>query len=364
VEWVRPSANPLWVGRVFIFFCFVFMGLYLIALGYNWGPAFFGGPDSALITSSGEPVGGDFSHFYAGALLAYSGKAQEIYQDATLQTVLKETIGVRVIHRWPYPPTFILLVLPLALLPYLAALGVWLLVTLSGYLFVLWRIAPCSLTLWLALAFPGTFLNFNNGQNGFLSTFFLGGGLLLLERSPFVAGLSLGLMSYKPHLAVLIPVALLVGRCWWALVGAMVSAGGLALASCLILGPEVWHNFLSDIPVSVGNLTTNILPMEKVSSFYAAVRLAGGGQTLAIIVQALVMLACLVILVWVWRRNYQPWLRNAVLVTAVLLFTPHVFYYDLALLALPLAWLGKEIYLGGGKTLEKIVLFMCWLMPA
>jgi len=64
----------------------------------------------------------------------------------------------------------------------------------------------------LALAFPGTFQNFIQGQNGFLSAALLGGGLVILERFPLTGGMLLGALSYKPHLAALIPVALLAGR--------------------------------------------------------------------------------------------------------------------------------------------------------
>ena len=84
------------------------------------------------------------------------------------------------------------MILPLALLPYLASLVAWLLVTLSNYLLVIRRIAPHPLTPWLALAFPGTFQNFIQGQNGFLSAALLGGGLVILDRFPLTGGMLLG----------------------------------------------------------------------------------------------------------------------------------------------------------------------------
>jgi Glycosyltransferase family 87 len=48
---------------------------------------------------------------------------------------------------WHYPPSFLLLVWPLALLPYPVALAVWLGLTLALLLWVVERIAPHADTL-------------------------------------------------------------------------------------------------------------------------------------------------------------------------------------------------------------------------
>ena len=119
--------------------------------------------------------------------------------------------------------------------------------TLAGYLLIVRRIAPHHLIIWWALAFPGAFQNFGYGQNGFLSVILLGGGLLLLESNPFLGGLLLGLFSYKPHLAVLVPLALLAGRRWRALAGLLTGALGLALASLWVFGPDIWRVFLGSL---------------------------------------------------------------------------------------------------------------------
>ena len=56
---------------------------------------------------------------------------------------------------WHYPPTFHLVVLPLALLPYLAAYAAWVASTFAAFAWVVRRFAPRPETLWLLLAFPG-----------------------------------------------------------------------------------------------------------------------------------------------------------------------------------------------------------------
>ena len=60
---------------------------------------------------------------------------------------------------------------------------------LSG---VIRRIAPHRLTPFLFFGFPGVYVNFFYGQNGYLSTILLGGGLLLIDAHPFLGRSALG----------------------------------------------------------------------------------------------------------------------------------------------------------------------------
>jgi hypothetical protein len=159
-----------------------------------------------------RPLGADFSHYLLASALAHAGHPLTVYRAPEFIAALNAYFKVAYPIPWLYPPTFLLLIYPLAFLPYLASLDLWLAATLAAFLTVLRRIAPHPMTLWLALAFPGTFQNFFNGQNGFLTIALLGGGLYLLDQSPWAAGCLLGLVSYKPHLFVLVPVALIAAR--------------------------------------------------------------------------------------------------------------------------------------------------------
>ena len=123
---------------------------------------------------------------------------------------------------------FLAIVLPLALLPYNGALIVWTLVGLAAYLIVMWKIAPRRDTLWVALAFPGALLTILDGQNGLITAALFGGGLLLLERRPWVAGALFGLLCYKPQFGILLPLAFLAARQWRAAVGAALVVAAFA----------------------------------------------------------------------------------------------------------------------------------------
>jgi hypothetical protein len=66
---------------------------------------------------------------------------------------------------------------------------------------------------------------------------------------------------------------------------------------------------------------------------------------------------------YVWRLRISFARQAATLVLATFLFTPYAFSYDLALLALPLAWLGWEGYNTGWLPGEPAFLCLGWLLP-
>jgi len=255
------------------------------------------------------------------------------------------------------------MVYPLAFLPYLVSLGLWLAATLTAFLTVLRRIAPHPLTPWLALAFPGTFQNFFNGQNGFLSTALLGGGLCLLNQSPWVAGFLLGLVSYKPHLFALVPVALIAARRWRALLAALVTAMLLAGASFLLFGPGVWAAFRENLGLAMTLARQGQLPTNKLVTIFGTLLQVGVGFSYALIIQAVVMVLVAAGVFYLWQRKVSLAHQAAALVLGTFLFTPYAFSYDLALLALPLAWLGWEGYETGWLPGEPGLLCLGWLLP-
>jgi hypothetical protein len=74
----------------------------------------------------------------------------------------------------------------------------------------------------------------------------------------------------------------------------------------------------------------------------------------------LVIAAC----VWLWRSACRFELRAAALPVATLMAQPYLIYYDLAWLALPIAWLTVDFVRHGSSRFEKAVLIAAWLVPA
>jgi alpha-1,2-mannosyltransferase len=305
----------------------------------------------------------DFLCFYAASSLGWSGTPEAVY-DNRLRTEEASLARGKDFSTRPfwYPPTFLLMVLPLALIPFLASLALWVLVTLGGFLLILKRICLHPLTIWVALAFPATFQNSVRGQNGFLSAIFLGGGLLLLERSPFVGGLMLGLMSYKPSLAPLIPVALLAGRHWRALGGAFTSAAAMALVSLVVFGPDIWSVYFGQLLAIGASLTPNFC-LEYNTTLYALAGCFGAGARSAKILQWLVMGLLVLVVAWAWSRKGSLASQSSILILGILLFSPYVLVYDLTLLALPIAWLASQAMVRGWLPGELPMVTLGWISP-
>ena len=128
-------------------------------------------------------------------------------------------------------------------LPYGWGLSIWLAASLAAYLAALRAILPRPETPLIALAFPAVFVNIGHGQNGFLTAALLGGALHLLDRRPWLAGVLIGLLAYKPQFGVLIPVALLAAGRWRTIGAAVATVAALLAVSFVMLGGGVWHAF-------------------------------------------------------------------------------------------------------------------------
>jgi hypothetical protein len=336
--------------------CWGLIITYLILAAYQLGDF---GPQTGGIKNS------DFVLLWSASRLALEKEPAKVYRVPQLrqaQTALGEDKAK--LLPWLYPPSFLLLVLPLGLLPYLVSLTSWLAATLWSALAVLRRIAPDPLTRKLALAFPGNALNFFYGQGIFLLIFLMGGGLLAVDSYPLWGGLLLGLgISYKPHLGFLVLLACLGGRRWKALGAILATVGSLALLSAVVFGGDIWMQFWQTLPLAREIVGTVAELWPRMSTPFAAVRLLGGGLPAAWTIQGIVTGLVAVIVFWVWRQEAPLALRASTLVVGALLATPYAFEYDLALLSLPLAWMGWEGFVSGWKSWEKYWLPVVWLTP-
>ena len=341
----------------------------MLVVAYIAATALWLGLSHGLIDANGKPIGTDFMDVWAAGKLALAGEPGAAYDYARHFEVQRHALPWRAgqdvpYFGWHYPPLFLLVAAPLALLPYGAALGTWMAVTLPAYLAVMRAIIPSRRWLVLALAFPAVFVNLGHGQNGFLSTGLLGGGLLLLESHPLIAGICFGLLSYKPQFGILLPLALIAGSHWRVFIAASLTAVVAMLLSSAILGADVWRAFFASLHLT----RTYVLEQgptgwEKIQSAFSAVRMLGGGIPFAYAVQGAVSLCVAMAVLWSWRRPVSIPLKGAILTTASLMATPYILDYDLLLLALPIAWLAAEGLRAGFWRWEKAILAGVWLTP-
>lgn len=339
------------IGRIFLAFSIVVI-LGLIAFS------------SGGVDYKHRALGTDFITFWTASKLVLQDKAAEVYNvQGMIDLCLQQLPGLEGNHFWLYPPTFLLLVTPLALLPYLLALLLFTLLGLGLGGLILRRWPDSKLHLLLFLAAPATLLNVLQGQNGFFTTALWMLGLGLMTKRPFWSGMVLGLLVYKPHFAVIAPLVFLLRRDRQGLAGLTVSAGSFLLISTLIFGNGIWPLFISTSTTASHMLSTGIiLPWEKMGSLFVSMRLLEVPVTGAVAVHIVGAGVTLFLLARLWLTKAPTDVKYAATLISTLLVTPHQFDYDLVLLLGAIAFWVR----GAGSTLsdrEKILLVLLWFAP-
>ena len=267
---------------------------------------------------------------------------------------------------WAYPPSFLVMLLPFAGLGFLGSYVAFQMA--SGALLARTLLSstpvPSPMLLVAVLACPASAINVINGQAVFLVAALIVGGFCLLERRPWLGGLVLGLLTFKPQFCVLVPIALIAAGQWRALLGSGVSAFAMMIASGLMFGWELW---LGWFPLIVENF---ISPSEKWITYgrmwghsvYACVVLLGVPARLASWVQLLAMLGSAVAVVMAFRSRLGTREKTAVFLAAAVLAAPHSGPYDVTLLVISAAfWLMSD---PAPLPLWCWTLaFMVWLLP-
>jgi hypothetical protein len=201
--------------------------------------------------------GRDFANVYTSGRLALEGrldllydlKAYSAYQDALFEGALRH-------HNYSYPPPTLLYTWAFGLLPYPLALLSWLLLTGAAFAAAARPyLRDAGLPAWLALIAPATLLNVWAGHYGLLIGALWLGAFHLLPRRPVLAGVLIGLMLVKPHLAILAPLILARRGEWKAFAAAGGTVAALVAVSALVFGFDPWHTWLS---VTVGVQTAMV----------------------------------------------------------------------------------------------------------
>ncbi|HEX8061620.1 MAG TPA: glycosyltransferase family 87 protein [Allosphingosinicella sp.] len=196
----------------------------------------------------GDAVWGrDFANLYTSGRLVLEGRLAILY-DIDSYRAYQDVLFDRALsaHNYSYPPPTLLYTWAFGLLPYPLALVSWL--GLTGAAFAAAArpyLREAGLPGRLALIAPATLLNVWAGHYGLLIGALWLGAFHLLPRRPILAGILIGLMLVKPHLAVLAPLILARRGEWRAFASAAATAAGLAALSLALFGPELWRTYLT-----------------------------------------------------------------------------------------------------------------------
>jgi hypothetical protein len=320
--------------------------------------------EDGVVDADGLNVGKDYPVYYLAASMAWRGEAVSAYDREVLTSRSEEVLGfVSDDLPWLYPPTFFFILAPFAVLPLAWSLLAW--TALNAGAVAAWAIG-FSKKGWFALAalaFPASLLSLFAGQNGGVTAGLLGGGMLLLDRRPVIAGVLIGFAGFKPQLGLLLPFALLGGRCWLTFVAASATYILVAAGSALIFGLDSWWGHVAAMTQAKGMVEDSSMPISKMVTVLSMLRQFGVSHDIAMGVQYVLILAAIAFVALVWRRHENPALRISVLVIAMFLAAPYAYFYDLTILALPLLLWARDAYEKGWRPGEPLLLALFWMAP-
>lgn len=315
----------------------------------------------------------DFVCFWAGGRIALSGNPVAVYDPAVFGTIQAPLVGfahfpgLHPYYPWVYPPTLLLAVAPLGLMPYVPAFLSWVLATLCLFATAVHKILPRGSAVAIALASPPAFFNVYIGQTGFLTAAFMGLSLAFMDRRPVLGGIFLGLLTYKPHFGLLFPLVLLVAARWRILVSAAATTLILAGITTLVLGADTWEAFGRTLIIHFGNnLVQHEMPWGMLQTVFGLMRWMGASSILAWSIHITIALATVLLVCRLWLRPVSYPLKAAALSLGSLIVTPYMFSYDLLALCIPAAFLVQDALSSGFMRGERAALLCCFLalLPA
>lgn len=321
------------------------IGAILVALGltgvFLW--VLQGAHDWAL--ASGQPVFGDYIAFWSAGRATLEGHVADVHERATTWIYHQQAIPPIKFHApWNSPPPFLLIVTPLALLPYPVSATVFLIGTAAFYFIVARKILPDTRALIFAATLPAAYYHLATAQVGLLIAAITGLALYWLDTRPRASGALVGLLVIKPHLALLWPFMLALTGRWRAFLAAAASTLAILALAGVIFGFDSYLRFFESLQRSAALITEQRITTPAYASLFAnllqweinrdiATALHAASAVAALIVASLTFL--------IGRRTGNTPAQAAALCAATLLVSPYLFFYDSILLGVGIALLGR-----------------------
>jgi alpha-1,2-mannosyltransferase len=246
----------------------------------------------------------DVSVFWQAGRMAAAGFGEATYNPIVFTAVRHALFGPGAeVLPWVYPPLTLMLVVGLAPLPLWLAYWVWVL-ALTGFAVMILRAAGASYAvIAVGLFSPAALWTMELGQFGLLS----GAALVATIMAPrqLVAGISLGVLTFKPHGGLLAPFVLLRRRRWGSLFVGCAIGFALITASILIFGLDTWRFYVGPGLQMSQPVLLRIVQAPGTAAFGANVFgmmvTTGVSVSVALLVQTVSTLAAIAAVVWIWR---------------------------------------------------------------
>jgi hypothetical protein len=318
--------------------------------------------------------GTDFLHFYTLGNIALQKRGDLLYdmqaQAALLKKLVPEAAGN--VYVPLYGPQVSLLFAPFARMSYSAALTIWLLLNAVIYgtcCYLVWKHCPTlraepQTVLIAALAFPGFFHLIAWGQTSGLALLcFTLAFLALSKNRPYLAGLAIGSLIFKPQLGLAAAVIFLLAREWKLIAGAILAALAQLSIGWLYYGTPVMREYLRAL-MNIGDVLPMLEPrpyqMHSLRAFWS---LLIPWTPLAFAFYAGTTVAVFALAARCWRSSASLGLRYSALMLATVLVAPHLTVYDLLILApaflLLTDWAARNAT-GSSAPIMSALLYLCY----
>ncbi len=290
------------------------------------------------VDRDGDVLTRDFLSFYTAARMAAADKAAAAYdadQHHAHQALYQPEREIR--RPWYYPPATFLLVIGVSALPLVLAYGVWAVCGVLAFLLSMHWLGVRGPPLLLALAPPVGVAALVGQMSLWISSLFALAIGAMLKRQGWLAGLCLGLMTIKPQLGLMMPVALVASRQWSTIIMAVITAVGLHGLAYGLFGLATYEAFLkASLEFRTFVMGQDPLmgdPAIGISNLYGLLRTFHVPAGMALMAQGGLALG-MAIWVWsVWRRGPSP-KAATVLILATALGSPYIMAYELVTLVL------------------------------
>jgi arabinofuranan 3-O-arabinosyltransferase len=301
----------------------------------------------------------DFANYWLAAHLAFEGRGLDVFgPNDTYLAHLRAIFGLDYPWRaWSYPPHYLLLMLPLDLVPYKIALILFLLVTFL-LLCAAIRLTSRHAADWqLLLLLPAVATNGMSVQNGYLISALLLAGLALREKRPVLAGICFGLLTVKPQLGVLLPLLLLREGQWRTIASACVTGLALFLLSVAVFGIEAWSGYFNNVvpyQTLVMKVLAGLFP-HMMPTVFGSARSLGFDAAIAFAAHLPFATAVLALYSLSLFRLDRPETRAASTLFATTLAVPYLVNYDL------IALVACAVLLSGPR--QETLQWRCAIIP-
>lgn len=280
----------------------------------------------------------DYIAFWPAGRLVLEGHYYNIYNIDSIIEVQRTVIpNLEALIMHVHPPFFLFFTVPLAYFNFYTSCFIWIILTSGFYAFICWKIAPHRYALIFSLFFPPFMISFEMVQTGAICTVFLASAFLIFgEKKAQWAGLCLALLIIKPHLGVLIPIALLASRQWKMIISASVWALLLFFVTIMIFDFKLWLSCLKIIQyfgkLYLGSSNYDILHYQ---SFFGFLQFVKVSNSLALGIQFIIGACVFFLIIYVWRSKefcYQS--QVGILVAGIFMFSPYIMMYDHTMLVI------------------------------